>query len=372
MKKIKSRLEERRKLNALRKLSVRAGLTDFFSNDYLGISRSKDVADKIHQEYLKQSGNLLGSTGSRLLSGHSSYVEGLEIFLAEYFKAPKALLLNSGYNANLSILASVPQKGDTIISDELIHASLKDGARLSFATRFTFRHNDLEDLRNKIDKATGEVFVVVESVYSMDGDVAPLKELVELCEEKGAHLILDEAHSTGLWGNGAGLAVELGLQDKIFCRVHTFGKGPGVHGSAIVGEAWLIEYLINFARPFIYTTALPIHALISIKQSLQYIAQHSELITQLNEKIKLYKKEISQSGIEVSKEIDSPGPIQVICIPGVTEVKAKAEALAAAGFDVRPILSPTVKEGEERLRICLHIFNTDDEIQSLVQSIAKN
>jgi 8-amino-7-oxononanoate synthase len=369
MKKIKSRLEERRKQNALRRLTVRSGLTDFFSNDYLGISRNQEVVDEIHKEYLLQSGNLIGSTGSRLLSGHSTYAEELEIFLAEYFKAPKVLLFNSGYNANLSILASVPQKGDTIISDELIHASLKDGARLSFATRFTFRHNDLDDLRNKIDKATGDVFVVVESVYSMDGDIAPLKELVELCEEKGANLVLDEAHSTGLYGNGAGLAVELGLQDRIFCRVHTFGKGPGVHGSVIAGADWLIDYLINFARPFIYTTALPVHALISIKKSLQYIAKHQELVQQLRGKIELYKSEIKNSGLVISKEIDSPGPIQVICIPGVAEVKAKAETLSEAGFDVRPILSPTVKEGEERLRICLHVFNTDQEIRNLVQYI---
>src|SRR5436190_14573886 len=173
MESLRKRLQERKEQSNLRSLMLGKDLVDFFSNDYLGLARNKELSEIIHYEYSSQQGNLNGSTGSRLLSGNNEYFVELEKFLAQLFKAESALLFNSGYNANLSILSALPQKNDTIIYDELIHASLKDGARLSFAKRFSFSHNDLTDLEAKIKKGSGQIFVVIESVYSMDGDFAP-------------------------------------------------------------------------------------------------------------------------------------------------------------------------------------------------------
>lgn len=161
--KLHQKLLERAENNSLRSLSVSNGKIDFFSNDYLGLAKSTELAEDIIKECNQNGPNVNGSTGSRLLSGNSNYTIRVEEYLAELFKAEKALIMNSGYNANLSLLSSIPQKGDTILYDELIHASLKDGYRLSFASRFPFRHNDLNDLELKLKKSTGDVFVVIES-----------------------------------------------------------------------------------------------------------------------------------------------------------------------------------------------------------------
>ena len=363
MESLGKRLQERKEKGNIRSLALSKNMIDFFSNDYLGLARSKELSENINREYFHQHGNLNGSTGSRLLSGNNEYFAALEKYLAQLFKAESALLFNSGYNANLSILSAVSQKNDTIIYDELIHASLKDGARLSFAKRFSFSHNDLTDLEAKIQKGSGQIFVVIESVYSMDGDFAMVKEIVELCEKYNAALIVDEAHSTGIWGEkGDGLICKLGLEQKVFARIHTFGKGMGVHGACICGSKELIEFLINFARPFIYTTALPLHALISIKQSFEYLEKNISLQEKILKNISLFK-----SGLEniEGNMIESESPIQVIKLGGNEKTKIIADSIRAKGFDVRPILSPTVKEGEERLRVCLHTYNSEKEIQDL-------
>ena len=372
MNKLEAKLKERELAGNLRTLTQSEGLIDFFSNDYLGLAKSKELFEAAEKE-LKQhflTTNLNGSTGSRLLSGNSNYAIELENYLAGFFKAEKALVFNSGYNANLSILSSVPQKDDTILYDELIHASLKEGARLSFAKRFSFKHNDLADLEKKIQKASGAVYIVVESVYSMDGDFCPLEELVELAERHKAHLILDEAHSTGLWGKqGNGLAFHKKLEDKIFARIYTFGKAMGIHGACITGSKVLINYLINFARPFIYTTSLPPHSLASIKAAFELVKDADELRSTIFRKINLFKAEFKKQFSNISALIDSESPIQVIKISGNSKAKAVAQKLTVNGFDVRAILSPTVKEGEERLRICLHVYNEDEQLVTLIKAL---
>src|SRR6187551_3588959 len=173
----------------------RQGLIDFTSNDYLGLARSQELSQAIAQKVNDGALKLNGATGSRLLSGNSNYAEQIEKKLAGIFKSESTLLFNSGYVANLGVLSSLPQRGDTILYDELAHACMKDGARLSLAKRFNFRHNDLNDLEAKLKLASGKIFIAVESIYSMDGDQCPLKELVTLSEKYGAHIILDEAHS---------------------------------------------------------------------------------------------------------------------------------------------------------------------------------
>ncbi len=368
--KLQQKLLDRAENNCLRNLTVSKGMVDFFSNDYLGMARSVELAESIRTECELQKGNCNGSSGSRLLSGNTEYVLKVEEELAILLRAEKALIMNSGYNANVSLLSSIPQKGDTILYDELIHASLKDGYRLSFASRFPFRHNDLNDLETKLKKSKGDIFVVLESVYSMDGDVAPLKQMVELCETYGAHIILDEAHSTGVRGeNGNGLACELGIEQKIFARVYTFGKGMGIHGACVAGSKILIDYLINFARPFIYTTALPIHSIASIKCAFDFIKKRPEKKLSLSSNIAEFKKNIPTSLLISGDYIQSESPIQVFKVSGNTAVKKMAAALQMKKIDVRPILSPTVKEGEERLRICLHEYNTKEEIELLCQSV---
>jgi len=367
MDKLLTKLKERENQGNLRTLTTGKGRLDFFSNDYLGLARNKDLSARIYNEYKRFDGKINGSAGSRLLAGHNRFFEELEIRLAEIFLAEKALIFNSGFNANLSILSCVPQRGDTIIHDELIHASLIDGARLSFAKRCSFKHNDLTDLERILQQSSGDKFVVVESIYSMDGDMAPLKALVELCKKHAAYLIVDEAHSTGVWGNhGSGMVTTLGLQEQVFARVMTFGKAMGVHGACICGSKVLIDYLINFARAFIYTTAVPLHSLVSIDQAFIFLRKNDILQSQLKEKVQNFLNYASSNGLD-QWLVPSESAIQALKIPGNEKAKAVATKLMDSGFDVRAILSPTVQEGEERLRICIHSFNKPEDIYTLVQ-----
>ncbi|MCZ6520304.1 MAG: 8-amino-7-oxononanoate synthase [Bacteroidetes bacterium] len=369
---LERKLNNRREEENYRQLKMEEQLIDFTSNDYLGLAHSQELADLIEKNYRAISPKLNGSTGSRLLSGNSQQAVQLEARLAKIFQAPSALLFNSGYVANLALLSSIPQKGDTIIYDQLSHTCIKEGARLSFAKRISFRHNDLKDLKNKFKKAEGRIYVAIESVYSMDGDFSPLSEIIKLCKEHGAAIFLDEAHSTGTWGKmGNGLVCSLGQENEIFACVYTFGKGMGVHGACVVGSQSLIDYLINFARPFIYTTALPLHNIISIDSSFNFLGNHQYLQDRLRKNIDLFNTLYSEQILKQSKfnKIASQSAIQAIICPGNKRVKKIASGLRSKGFDVRPILSPTVKQGSERLRICLHTFNSDQEIESLVESL---
>lgn len=372
MNKLLQKLKEREDSGSLRKLTLSDDHIDFFSNDYLGLARSKKLSENVSKEFEFYNGNLNGSTGSRLLAGNSRYAEILEKSLAEHFGYENSLLFNSGYNANMGLLSSVPQKGDTIIYDELSHASIIDGARLSFAKRFSFKHNDCQDLERLLKKAEGDKYVVVESIYSMDGDAAPIEDLLKLCEQYNAFLIVDEAHSTGVFGNdGIGIIASLGYQKRVFACIYTFGKAMGVHGACITGSHLLIKYLVNYARSFIYTTALPIHSLISIRQSFEYLKQNLNLQRLLHENIR-YFRTLTSHFIQSKSLINSESAIQALLVPGNDVVKSLAYKLIDAKFDLRPIFSPTVKEGEERLRICIHAFNTKEEIDSLVSALNEN
>jgi 8-amino-7-oxononanoate synthase len=338
-------------------------LIDFSSNDYLGLARSENLSRMIaHEwEHLNEK-NLNGSSGSRLLTGNSAYTVETEKTLASIFKAEAGLLCNSGYSANLAVLSAVPQKGDTILYDELAHASIKDGARLSLANRFSFRHNDVDDLHSKVVRANGRIFIVVESIYSMDGDRSPLKEISLMAAKYGCTVILDEAHSTGMYtSTGAGLAVKDDLSEFIDIRIYTFGKAAGVHGAFVAGKKTLADYLINFSRPFIYTTSLPPHSVISIRCAFKYLEQRPDLFQNLQRNIAAYLA--SSAGLTDSRRNDTA--IQTVIIPGNENVRRASQYLANKGFDVCPILSPTVPAGKERLRICLHSFNDLTEIENL-------
>ena len=368
-------LDRRQNEGNLRNLLVRKNLIDFTSNDYLGLSRSKELLNKVDKDYQNNEIHCLGATGSRLLSGNSEYIEKLELYLGDFW-GDEALIFNSGYDANLGIFSSVPKKGDVLIMDEFIHACIIDGARLSGAFRERFKHNNLDSLKEKLTLASknqGNIFVAIESLYSMDGDFAPLTEMAILCEEFGANLIVDEAHSTGIYGlSGKGRISELGLEKKVFARIFTFGKALGVHGAVIIGKPFLKNYLINFARTFIYTTALPLHSLVSISSAWQFLRDNHDIAIHLMKNIRLFQKNLDLEIPILRTNPDFPvAPIQALKIKGNLEAKQFANHLVKLGFDIRPILFPSVAKGEERVRICLHSFNSNEEILKLTSEINK-
>ncbi len=369
---LSERLATHQQNGLLRQLKLAPQLTDFCSNDYLGFARSPELKLLIHQAHAEQVETRNGSTGSRLLAGQTLLAQGLEEELAQFYQTETALVFNSGYDANLGLLACLPRADDTLLTDELIHASMIDGARLSYATRHRFRHNDLADVETKLKTAresskNGQVFVAVESVYSMDGDIAPLRELVDLCEQYDAALLVDEAHATGIYGpNGEGLVVAMGLQNRVLARVHTFGKALGVHGAAVVGPAVLRDYLINFARTFIYTTALPAHSLLAIQCAHQYRTSRADTQGHLQNQLTHFQQRINHS-LPNTTWTHSQSPIQCLILPGSDFARYVAHEAQQIGMDVRAILSPTVPAGQERLRLCIHAFNTTEEIDQLVE-----
>ncbi|HKO82346.1 MAG TPA: pyridoxal phosphate-dependent aminotransferase family protein [Chitinophagaceae bacterium] len=358
-------LQKREKENKLRQLNPEAQLIDLSSNDYLGFARNEKLNQETYKEIEAMGFHLSGSTGSRLLTGNTAYAEKLEKKIAAFHNANAALLFNSGYDANLGLLSSIAQRSDTFIYDSLSHASIIDGIRLSRAERkYKFAHNDIADLKKKIKHATGKIFIVVESLYSMDGDFAPLPELINVCKQYGAYLIVDEAHSTGLFGSdGKGLVVAEKSESDVFARVFTFGKALGAHGAAIAGTQALKDYLINFSRSFIYTTALPFHALASVNIAYNYLPEANAERKRLFENISFFREKIKQSGLSIEP---SQSPIQSILARGNDEVKQTALLLQNKGFDIRPIVSPTVEKGKERLRICIHSYNTTEQLKEVI------
>ena len=350
----------------LRQLTTHRAPIDLFSNDYLGLVTDGILASLMHPMY--NDVYTTGSTGSRLLSGNTVETEALENTIATFHKAEAALLFNSGYDANIGLLSAIASRNTTILSDELCHASLIDGIRLSQCTRkYKFGHNDINELSDQLKKykKEGPVLVVVESIYSMDGDMAPLAEMTKLCEEHDAQLIVDEAHATGVIGeNGEGAVCTLGLQDKVFARVHTFGKALGCHGAAVVGSALLKQYLVNFARPFIYTTALPGHSVHAVNCAYQHLSGHSFTNEPLHQLIAYFRNRIGECGNTGWK--DSHTAIQALVVGENERCKQLAAKLQQAGLQVNPILHPTVPLGMERLRVCLHTFNTKEQVDLLV------
>lgn len=371
---ISNALEKRAALGNLRKLSLSGVKADFSSNDYLGFAASGLLNRMVRDvENTMEAQN--GSGGSRLLTGNSLFAEELELFLAKYFGTKAALIFNSGYDANIGLFSSLPQRGDTILYDEHIHASVHDGMRLSRADSFAFRHNDTHHLEERLKNARGNIFVAVETVYSMDGDKAPLKEIAALCREKSAHLIADEAHATGVFGKG--LTEESGLGSKVFARIHTFGKALGCHGAVVVGSTKLRNYLINYARSFIYTTALPLHSLLTIRCALNLLDNSKDVVNKLHNNIHYFQENIPTHepplrgrGHSSLFTLHSPSlpltPIQNLIVPGNDNVRQLAALLQSKDLDVRPIMSPTVPKGKERLRISLHSYNTEPEINKLI------
>lgn len=370
-KSLSQKLNQRVQSHSLRNLPEQNTLIDFSSNDYLGFAKSEIIFDRAHQLLLDKGLKSNGATGSRLLSGNHILYRDTEDFIAQFHQAESALIFNSGYDANLGFFSAVPQRSDVILYDELSHASIRDGIQLSNAKAYKFQHNDFEDLEKllqRFQKETSEIYVVTESVFSMDGDCPTMEELVMLTEKYNVNLVLDEAHALGVFGeSGEGLAQSLKVHHKVFARIMTFGKGLGCHGSAIIGSSELKNYLINFARSFIYTTGLSPHSVATILTAYQELDNNK--ISQLRENIVHFNQEKSLLGLR-PLFVRSKSAIQSAIIPGNEKVKNIAQQLQEKGFDVKAILSPTVPEGQERLRFCLHSYNSKEEISAVIASIS--
>jgi 8-amino-7-oxononanoate synthase len=378
--KLQLKLQHRALVGNLRSLKAVTGLIDFSSNDYLGLASMLVVKpSSIH-----------GATGSRLITGHSELHAAVEERIAAFHQMPAALLFNSGYDANLGVIPAMTDRNDLIIYDEFAHASIRDGIRLSLAKAVKFKHNDLQHLQELLIKFTqnqsSDIYIVTESVFSMDGDMPDLVALVALVEKfERVHIILDEAHAVGVIGiKGEGLAQHLGLQDAFTARIVTYGKALGSHGAAVLGSQELKSYLVNFARSFIYTTALPAHALNCIAAGYELLESGQAPIALLQQRIQTYKEIVVQVGLVGSNEVDGyrfreselhnkrySTAIHTVIIPGNARVKLVAQQMQEGGYDLRAIVSPTVPEGKERLRVCLHAFNTSVHIENMLTLLAK-
>ncbi|WP_347217283.1 pyridoxal phosphate-dependent aminotransferase family protein [Chryseobacterium sp.] len=356
-------LDKRKKDGTLRTLKPKTEGIDFYSNDYLGLTRNKDLQKRVLEKVNENPQLLSGSTGSRLISGNSRITDFAESFIAEKHQFPSALLFPSGYNANLALFSTLPNRHDTIIVDEQIHRSVHDACKMSNARKLKFRHNDTEHLENILKKQEGHCYIAIESLYSMEGDLAPVKEIAELAKKYEADLIVDEAHAFGVFGYG--LVDHYGLQEQVTANVITYGKALGAHGAAILCPAVIKSYLVNFASPFIYSTSAQDFQWISIKTGYDFLEDHQALPERLQENIKVFRNQ----GLESPSSNISP--VQAIIIPDNQKLKSLQKTLSDESFLTYAIYSPTVKEGTERLRICIHSFNTEPEIIRLTEMIKK-
>jgi len=339
---------------------------DFCSNDYLGLT----------QISLSPKPAASGSTGSRLISGHSAALTKLENDIAAFHGYEAALLFSSGYGANSGLLACIAGADDAILSDELIHASLIDGIRLSYAHKERFAHNDVRALKAKLEhvrsRVSGQIYVVIETIYSMDGDEAPLQAICDVCQTYGAALIVDEAHAIGVYGpEGRGLVASLHLEAQVFACVITFGKAVGLHGAAILGSIALRDFLVNFCRPFIFTTAPSPQTVQDTKAAYARFKSANGARERLFSVLTTFTKTLKNQIWDNTYWLPSASPIQGLVIPSNTRAKALASHLLADGYAVKAILSPTVPKGEERLRISLHSHNTQNDIEGLAASLGR-
>lgn len=352
----------------LRALSGRAGL-DFASNDYLGLAGSPRLAEAVAMALAN--GTPVGATGSRLLRGNDPEHEALEEKAAAFFGAERALFFGGGYVANFAVLTTLPQKGDLVVLDELIHASAHEGARAGRAEVVEARHNDPQAVDDAIaawraSGGTGRAWIVAESLYSMDGDRAPLDELAAVAERHEAFLFVDEAHATGVYGpDGRGLAHHLeGCANVVI--LHTCGKALGASGAIVTAPAVLCDYLVNRCRPFIYATAPSPLMAVASAAALDIVASEPERREQL-------ARLVAQASDKAAALGFSPSGSQIlpIVVGDNARAMALAEALQGRGFDVRGIRPPTVPEGTARLRISLTANIGEDDVAALFHALSE-
>jgi 8-amino-7-oxononanoate synthase len=363
---VRERLQALREGRLERSLRPPSGI-DFSSNDYLGLANHRSVIRAVVDAVERQG---VGSTGSRLLRGDRESFAQIERRFAAFKGAERALYFSSGYLANLAVLTTFAEGGDVILSDSRNHASLIDAGRLSSARRIVFPHKDAGALAQLLGRppSSGHTFVVTESLFSMDGDVPPLAEYADLCRRNRATLIVDEAHAVGIYGTrGSGLLEEYGIDAAGCVSINTAGKALGVSGAFVAGPAWAIDYLIQRARPFIFSTAAPPALAAAIGASLDVIAAEPDRRTQLMDRVKRLRAAMSAFGLPVPASFSQIVPVVI----GENErALDAAAALQAQGFDVRAIRPPSVAPGTARLRISVNVTLTDDAIDTFARGIS--
>ncbi|WP_421850113.1 8-amino-7-oxononanoate synthase [Novosphingobium sp.] len=342
---------------------------DFSSNDYLAMARAPRLARAVEQAIAR--GVPIGSGGSRLLRGNDPEHEALEAEAAEFFGAESALFLSSGYAANVAMLASLPQRGDLVVHDALIHASMHEGLALTRASAAEARHNDVNCFAEAIAGwrragGKGRVWLAFESLYSMDGDRAPLAELARLAEQHEAIMLIDEAHATGVFGpDGRGLAAALdGRADTVVLR--TCGKALGCEGALVCGPAVMRDFLVNRARPFIFSTAPSPLMAAAVREALRMLADEPERRAGLMARVAQAEAALAPWGAEVTGT-----QIMPLVLGDEVRTMAVAARLQAAGFDIRGIRPPTVPPGTSRLRISLTQNITPEDIDALAGALAE-
>lgn len=365
----RSQLAALERRGRLRSLTPRAG-RDFASNDYLGLAGDPIIGQAVADAVAR--GVPVGSGGSRLLRGNAPEHEGLEAKAADFFRTQAALFMANGFAANLALFSTLPQRGDLIVADELIHASVHDGLRMSKAVAVFARHNDVQSFADliaawRLEGGKGRVWIAVETLYSMDGDMAPLSDLAALAAKHDAMLILDEAHGTGVFGpSGRGLSAGLdGLHNVV--TLHTCGKAMGVEGALICGPRILVDYLINRARAFIFSTAPSPLMAVAASAALDRIEQAGDLRERL-------KTLMVDAGENICAPLGLPAPrsqIVPIILGEDRRAMAAAAALQQAGFDVRGIRPPTVPPGTSRLRISLTLNVGRADIAALGETLRR-
>jgi 8-amino-7-oxononanoate synthase len=341
---------------------------DLSSNDYLGLSTHPRIKQAMIDAIARDG---VGSTGSRLLRGDRTAFTDLERRFAAFKGTERALYFSSGYLANLAVLTTLAEAGDVIFSDELNHASLIDAVRLSAAARVVVPHSDVTALEQLLAEHSAErqAFVVTESLFSMDGDIAPLVDYAALCRATGAALVVDEAHAVGIYGTrGSGLLAQSGVDPNSCVSINPAGKALGVGGAFVAGPEWAIDYLIQRARPFIFSTAPPPSLAAALAASLDIVKTEPERRAQLSGRVTRLHEALSAQGLAVPCD---PSHIIPIVIGDNARTVAAAEALQAQGFDVRAIRPPSVPPGSARLRITVNAMLDDETIDRFAAVLAR-
>lgn len=369
-----SGLEERvrRRLSALdadglrRALQAPAGI-DLSSNDYLNLAAHPLVTSRLVEAVARDG---CGSTGSRLVRGERASFSAVERRFAGLKRTDRSLYFSSGYLANLAVLSTLPEAGDTVFSDERNHASLIDGMRLSRATRIVFPHGDVACLAGLLAerRGSGHPFVVTESLFSMDGDLAPLEAYAELCRTEDATLVVDEAHAVGVYGpRGSGLIEDAALDANACISINAAGKALGVAGAFVAGPEWAIEYLLQRARTFVFSTAAPPALADAIDASLTVLAGEPERRALLLERARRFRASLGEAGIAVPA---GGSQIVPVVIGANDTAVAVARALQGRGYDVRAIRPPTVPPGTARLRVSVNVGLSDQTLDRFVSALA--
>jgi 8-amino-7-oxononanoate synthase len=353
--------------NRLRTLSPRSGL-DFSSNDYLGLAASPRLRIALIEALTR--GTAIGAGGSRLLRGNHPEHEELEAKAAAFFRAERTLFFSTGYAANFALFATLPQREDFVIIDELIHASARDGLRAGRAASIEAKHNDVASFEDAIDSwrtagGRGQIFIAVESLYSMDGDRAPLDDLMALAEQHDALLLIDEAHATGVFGpDGRGLAAHIEGRDHLIV-LHTCGKALGCAGALLSLPRVLCNFLVNRCRPFIFSTAPSPLMAVAALETLSILKEEPQRRATLVSLVAFASHHAGAHGLTVSGSQILP-----VIIGDDQRAMQLASSLQQRGFDVRGVRPPTVPKGTARLRISITLNVTEADIAALFAELA--